>query len=157
MLWIQWCFVAIWWFHPLAWILNLTILRLREQCCDDLVIIEKLDRPGANLISLLENTSWVILIDAMQGSGQPGRIQRLSENDWPTYSQGFSSHGLGVLNALSLARALDSLPPRLDLYGIEIGSATLGDGPGSEVQSAAWKLAGIVAADLDCFLCNSAG
>jgi beta-lactamase regulating signal transducer with metallopeptidase domain len=56
-LWIQWGFVAIWWFHPLAWTLNRTILRLREQCCDDLVIIEKQatrEQYGAALLRAVE-------------------------------------------------------------------------------------------------------
>jgi len=58
MLWIQWGFVAIWWFHPLAWILNLRILRLREQCCDDLVIIEKLATREAYGAALLRAVEW---------------------------------------------------------------------------------------------------
>ncbi|MEZ6031736.1 MAG: M56 family metallopeptidase [Planctomycetaceae bacterium] len=57
-LWIQWSFVAIWWFHPLAWILNRTLLRLREQCCDDLVIIEKLATREAYGAALLRAVEW---------------------------------------------------------------------------------------------------
>lgn len=112
-------------------------------------VIEKLDRPGANLISLLENASRVILIDAMQGDGPPGRIRRFDRKDWPNYNHGLSSHGLGVLDALSLAQGLASLPARLDLYGIEIGSARPGDEPGLEIQVAARQLARAVAAELD--------
>lgn len=58
MLWIQWGFVAIWWFHPLAWILNRTILRLREQCCDDLVIIERLATREVYGATLLRAVEW---------------------------------------------------------------------------------------------------
>jgi beta-lactamase regulating signal transducer with metallopeptidase domain/uncharacterized GH25 family protein len=58
MLWIQWSFVAIWWFHPLAWILNRTILRLREQCCDDLVIIERLATREVYGATLLRAVEW---------------------------------------------------------------------------------------------------
>ncbi len=58
MLWVQWGFVAIWWFHPLAWILNRTILRLREQCCDDLVIIEKLATREAYGAALVRAVEW---------------------------------------------------------------------------------------------------
>jgi hydrogenase maturation protease len=112
-------------------------------------VIDKLDRPGANLIPLLENTSWVILVDAMQGGGPAGRIQRFGRKDWPDYCRGLSSHGLGVLDALSLAQALGSLPARLDLYGIEIGSAEPGDEAGECVQAAAQQLARRIALDLD--------
>jgi hydrogenase maturation protease len=117
----------------------------------DELVIEKLDRPGACLISLLDNASWVILVDAMQSGGQPGWIQRYGVNDWPAYCQGLSSHGFGVLNALLLARELGSLPPRLDLYGIEVGGALPGGNPCSEVRTATRKLADIIADEL-CFI-----
>ena len=113
------------------------------------IIVKKLDRPGVNLIPLLENASWVILIDAMQRDGQAGRIRRFDQMDWPNYSQGLSSHGFGVLDALALAQALASLPARLDLYGIEIDSTAHGDEPGIEVRSAARRLACAVAAELN--------
>ena len=110
--------------------------------------VEKLDRPGAGLIPLLENASWVILVDAMQGGGPAGGIQCFDQKDWPSYGHGLSSHGFGVLAALTLARELGSLPPRLDLYGIEIGSANPGEQAGIEIQAAARQLARRIAADL---------
>ena len=112
------------------------------------IAIEKLDRPGAHLISLLENITWVILVDAMQGCGPAGRIQRFDRGDWPQYTKGLSTHGLGVLDALSLARELGSLPSRIDLYGIEIGSANPGEPAGDAIQAAAQQLARRIAADL---------
>ena len=112
------------------------------------IVLAKLDRPGAGLITLLDNATWVILVDAMQSGGQPGRIRRFGVKDWPAYSQGLSSHGFGVLNALSLARELGSLPPRLDLYGIEIGPANPGAQAGDAITAAAQQLARRIAADL---------
>ena len=41
----------------------------------DEVVIEKLDRPGANLIPQLDGAAWIILVDAMQSNGQAGRIR----------------------------------------------------------------------------------
>ncbi|MDP1646419.1 MAG: hydrogenase maturation protease [Thiobacillus sp.] len=112
------------------------------------VVIKKLDRPGAGLISLLENASWVILVDAMQSNGQVGRIRRFDQKDWPGYCHGLSSHGFGVLDALSLAQELGSLPPRLDLYGIEIGSVNPDEKPEENIQAAARQLANLIAAEL---------
>ncbi len=111
-------------------------------------LIEKLDRPGANLIPRLENASWVILIDAMQSGSKPGYIQRFDRNDWPGYRHGLSSHGFGVLDALSLARELGSLPLRLDLYGIEIGTVMPGEAASETAKIAARQLASRIAAEL---------
>ena len=116
---------------------------------DDGILIAKLDRPGANLIPLLETADHVILIDAMQGGGRVGEIQRFDQKDWAGYSHGLSSHGLGVLAALTLARELGSLPARLDLYGIGIGSARPGEEAGRDVQAAAQRLAAMIASSLE--------
>ena len=105
----------------------------------------KLDRPGAHLVSLLANADHVILIDAMQGGGAPGQIRRFERHDWRGYRQGLSSHGFGVLDSLSLAEALGSLPPGLDLYGIEIAAAHPGEAPSSAVRAAATLLAARIA------------
>ena len=114
----------------------------------DELVIDKLDRPGAHLISLLENADWVILVDAMQRDGPIGEIRHFDAEDWPGYSQGLSSHGLGVLDALLLARELGSLPSRLDLYGIAIGSANPDAHVRSEIRAAAAQLAQRIADDL---------
>lgn len=118
-------------------------------CGLDELDIEKLDRPGANLIPLLEGASRVILIDAMQSHGRTGEIRRFGQEDWPSYSHGLSSHGFGVLAALMLARELGSLPPRLDLYGIEIGSVCPGEDAGHDVQAAAQRLAEMIVSSLE--------
>lgn len=110
--------------------------------------IDKLDRPGASLIGLLEQADWVILVDAMQSGDQPGRIKRFGQDAWPDYAQGLSSHGLGVLDALSLARELGALPSRIDLYAMEIAAAGPGDQVSVAVQAAARQLARRIAADL---------
>jgi hydrogenase maturation protease len=110
--------------------------------------IQKLDRPGANLIPLLGDAAWVILIDAMQSHETVGHIRHFGADDWPAYRHGLSSHGLGVLDALALARELGSLPTRLDLYGIEISAANPGEPAVSEVRAAAQQLARRITADL---------
>lgn len=114
----------------------------------DGIVIEKLDRPGSALIPLLGRTAWLILVDAMQGGGETGQVRRFDQTDWPHYGHGLSSHGLGVIDALMLAGELGSLPPRLDLYGIEVGGTTPGSSPSRAIQSAATRLAAIIAEQL---------
>ena len=112
------------------------------------VDIQKLDRPGASLVGLLGDADRVILIDAMQSDGAVGRIRHFAVDDWPAYRHGLSSHGLGVLDALALARELGSLPSRIDLYGIEIGSANPGALADRRIEAAAQQLAQQIADDL---------
>lgn len=89
------------------------------------VTIEKLDRPGVSLIPLLAQTDWVILIDAMQCHSvqscvEPGQVHHFDASSWPDYRHGLSSHGLGVIESLTLARELGEWPDRFDLFGIEV-------------------------------------
>jgi beta-lactamase regulating signal transducer with metallopeptidase domain len=39
MSWLQVLVCAIWWFHPLAWITGRALRRIREDCCDDLLLL----------------------------------------------------------------------------------------------------------------------
>ncbi len=128
----------------------LTVDALRDAGVsdNDQVFIEKLDRPGANLIALLENAAWVIVVDATHSNSQIGRVQRFGQEDWPDYQQGLSSHGLGVIDALKLACELGCLPAKLDLYGIEIGEVVPGEVPGRCIQAATRQLAYLIANDL---------
>ena len=135
-----------------GWLTVDALLAGGVQTTVDPIRVQKLDRPGSGLITLLDDAAWVILIDAMQSHDPIGRIRHFGADDWPAYSHGLSSHGFGVLNALALARELGSLPSRLDLYGIEIGSASTGEQAGSEVQAAAQQLARHIAADLSATL-----
>jgi hydrogenase maturation protease len=111
----------------------------------DGIVIEKLDRPGSALIPLLGRTAWLILVDAMQGEGETGEIRRFDQTDWPHYGHGLSSHGLGVIDALMLAGELGSLPPSLDLYGIEVGGTTPASSPSRAIRAAAARLANMIA------------
>lgn len=112
------------------------------------VILTQLDRPGSALIPLLEKAGRVVLIDAMQGSGSPGTIHHFRNDEWEDYRQGLSSHGLGVFDALMLARELGCLPESIELYGIEIGSSVLGDIPSEPIIAATAQLVEKIGADL---------
>ncbi len=101
----------------------------------------RLDRPGAALVPRLEYAAHVVLVDAMSSNAVAGTIRHFDRMDWRGYDGGLSSHGFGVFDALALAEAMDSLPPRLDLYGIEIGTLALDDAITPAVREAARTLA----------------
>ncbi|MBL9138253.1 MAG: Ig-like domain-containing protein [Verrucomicrobiales bacterium] len=43
-LWVNWLQIllqAIWWFHPVLWLVNRALRQVREDCCDDLVLAQR--------------------------------------------------------------------------------------------------------------------
>ncbi len=60
-----------------------------------------------------------------------------------------SSHGWGLAEAIELARALNQLPPRLIVYGIEGKSFDLGLGLSREAKKAAAHVVARVRRDLE--------
>ncbi len=36
--WVQLILLAVWWFHPVLWLLNESVREVREDCCDDLLL-----------------------------------------------------------------------------------------------------------------------
>lgn len=131
----------------------LVVDALKGRLPPDVELI-KLDRPGTSLIPLLENAGHVILIDAMQGGSVPGTIQHFRNDEWTGYQQGLSSHGVGVFDALRLAGELNSLPEKIELYGIEIGTAIPADTISETVFTVAENLADTIAGNLALVGCN---
>jgi beta-lactamase regulating signal transducer with metallopeptidase domain len=37
-IWPQFLLLAVWWFHPVLWLVNRSLRRIREDCCDDLIL-----------------------------------------------------------------------------------------------------------------------
>jgi hydrogenase maturation protease len=76
---------------------------------------------GASLIEAWEGADFVILIDAVHSGGAAGTIHRFDAAMQPVPGRFFhySTHAFSVAEAVELARALNQLPPRLIVYGIE--------------------------------------
>lgn len=79
------------------------------------------DRPGTNLLDLLDGADSVILVDAVRSGAKPGTLHRLSFDELVRCTAHFvSSHELGVAASLQLARKLGRAPARGWVLGIEI-------------------------------------
>lgn len=81
----------------------------------------------------------VILVDATQSGECPGTIFRfepltrpLPEDIFPA----FSTHTMGISQAINLGRALKRLPNRIVVYGIEGSDFGPGEGLSESVQRA---------------------
>jgi hydrogenase maturation protease len=87
------------------------------------------------LLDLVEGRPTVIIVDAMLTGAAPGAVAIVDHLPAPDRRPS-STHGLGVGQALALARILDRLPHRLFIVGVEITDALLGSGLSGPVQAA---------------------
>lgn len=85
------------------------------------------DRPGANLIRLMQGAEIVVLIDGVKSGSPPGTLYRLEGNEIHlAFQNQTSTHGFGVAEALQLAEKLGDAPSRIVLWGMEIESVDPG-------------------------------
>lgn len=111
--------------------------RLREApaACAP-VVVETADRPGVRLIDLWSRSDDVILVDAVQTGAVPGSVLRMTEERIASARSPWSSHGFGLAETVALARALDRLPARLVLFGVEIAAPPKGVALSPELSAA---------------------
>jgi hydrogenase maturation protein HypF len=82
------------------------------------------DRPGVDLLELLQDVEAAILIDAVRSGAPAGTLHELSFEDVSRCAPGFSStHGIGIAVSLELARVLKRAPGHGKIFGIEIAAA----------------------------------
>jgi hydrogenase maturation protease len=96
------------------------------------------DGDPARLITLWEGAALAIVVDAAPAHpGQPGRVHRLELNSEQLSQAGCrtSSHGLGLGDAVELARELDRLPGQLIVYAVEGADTSLGAGLSAPVAA----------------------
>jgi hydrogenase maturation protease len=94
--------------------------RLQPIVGDDVRVMEE-SGEGASLIEAWKGADFVILIDAVHSGGAAGTIHRFDTaiQQVPGSFFHYSTHAFSVAEAVELARALDQLPSRLIVYGIE--------------------------------------
>ena len=105
---------------------------------------------GASLIEAWKGADFVILIDAVHSGGAAGTIHRFDTamQSVPCSFFHYSTHALSVAEAVELARALNQLPPRLIVYGIEGKNFGAHLGLSSEVKVAAEEVFRMVKEEL---------
>lgn len=90
------------------------------------------------LIDLWEGADDVVVVDAARSGAPPGTIHRFEAGSQvlPTGVLGGSTHAIGVAEVVEMARALDRLPERLTVYGIEVGEMSHGSDLSPDVDAA---------------------
>ncbi|MCS6830892.1 MAG: hydrogenase maturation protease [Armatimonadota bacterium] len=92
----------------------------------------------ATLMEIWRGYELVIVADAMRSGCSPGGVVRIdaSRQPLPADMRFFSTHAIGLNETLALAHALNRLPPKLVIYGIEGKYFGEGEGLSTEVAKA---------------------
>ena len=117
--------------------------RVRELHPPGVRILEEEGEPGT-LIEGFVLVKEALVIDAVNGGGEPGELYRFDATHEALPAELFraSTHALGVADAVELARELDRLPERIAVYGIEGESFETGEGLSPAVEATVAKLVG---------------
>jgi len=75
---------------------------------------------ASELLEAWRGADHVVVVDAVETGAPAGTVWRWEgwQTNFPT-RRSTSTHGLGLSEAITLARVLDRLPHRLRIYGIE--------------------------------------
>jgi hydrogenase maturation protease len=98
-------------------------LVVAERLAEEGLRVVRVDAP-LDLLDVFDGHDTVLVVDATQSGAVPGTVT-VSRGSRFVHAAG-STHGLGLIEAVELARALDRLPARLLVVGIEIGDTTAG-------------------------------
>jgi hydrogenase maturation protease len=124
--------------------------RLKEMQLDSATIMEH-SGEGTSLLETWKGAQAVILIDAVSSRAVPGTIHRLEpiSNPLPTEMFHTSTHAFSLPDAIELARALNELPPALQVFGIEGRNFQAGSEISREVRDAITEVARMVANEVN--------
>jgi hydrogenase maturation protease len=96
------------------------VRRLADLDLDDVEVIES-DGEPATLMDRWQEADAAVVVDAVASGAEPGTVLCFDAiaKALPATLFRHSTHLLGIAEAIELARALDKLPPRLTVIGIE--------------------------------------
>jgi len=104
---------------------------------------------ASELIGAWSGADDVIVIDAVLTGVPVGTVHVWDSRHPLEYGKSSgSTHGLGVAEAIELARAINCLPERLRVYGIEGKSFEIGSGVSPEVERAVHEVVTRIAAEV---------
>lgn len=123
---------------------------LAETKLPDGVTVQEAGLPGWGLPSWLEGRSNVILVDAVQMDAAPGEWKRFRPDDLRVVMEdgSLSLHEPGLACGLALTEALNLLPERLILYGVQPAQMIAGGGLSAEVSACLPNLVQTILNDL---------
>lgn len=124
--------------------------RLRDEGLENVSITEETGEAAA-LMEAWRGAREVVLVDAVRSGSEPGAVFRFDATEEPLpegYFKPVSTHAFSAAESIELARALDQLPSRVIVYGIEGKDFGQGEGFSPEVEKAIDKVARRIIRDL---------
>lgn len=111
--------------------------KITERAPEDARVIEQ-SGEAASLMEAWAGWDTILLLDAVSTGAPPGTIHRLdvSRDQVPSDFFHCSTHSFGLADSIEMARALDELPDKVVVFGIEGISFEIGDGLSDEVAAA---------------------
>jgi hydrogenase maturation protease len=111
------------------------------------VEVREVEGDATALVEAWSGAEGVVVVDAAESGAPPGTVRRFDARTRPLPARSLrsSTHAFGVADAVELARALDRLPARLDVYAIEGASFTAGERLSPAVERAVDELAASLA------------
>ncbi|MDP3090499.1 MAG: hydrogenase maturation protease [Nitrospira sp.] len=130
--------------------------RLKALVGDRADVIEA-ELAGLDVLDLMADASTVFLIDAARSGQLAGTIHRLNASAGPISADLFphSTHVLNAVDAIELGRTLGLLPPRVIVYGVEVGDTTAGNALSPAVAAALDQVVELVVHELEGLSCTS--
>ena len=107
---------------------------------------------GPGLMDAWKGVSAAVVVDAVSSGAPAGTIFRFDAAARPLpghLGTMCSTHGFGLHNAVELARALDRLPDRLIVIGVEGDDFSRGSGLSSAVEGAVERVVEAVMKEID--------
>ena len=116
----------------------MVVRKIREHLLLSVTIKEE-SGEGAALMEAWHGYETVILVDAISSGAKPGTVFRIDagKSKVPAKFFHYSTHAFSVAEAIELARAMKTLPPKLFLYGIEGANFSAGAGVSQVIQQSA--------------------
>jgi len=128
---------------------RLVARRLKAHALPGVTVLEH-GGEAADLVETLRGADFAVVVDAAVSGGEPGTVHRIdvSKEALPRAWFAWSTHGLGLAEAIELARALGCLPPRCIVYAIEARAFAPGDAPSPALIAAAREVGARIADEL---------
>ena len=123
----------------------------------DGVDVVECEQEPTRLIDAWDGAAVAIVVDAAASGAAAGTVHRFDASSSPIPAGVFrsSTHAFGVGDAVEIGRALEQLPPRVVVYGVEGGEFGAGEGLTAPVREAVDRVVEAVLRDLEEAACTN--